>query len=126
MKHAPPQQTPEVHETVDAWHHHTSDEGMPQKEHAPRVNTLVLTFVFVAIVTVISATIGASILYFTRHVTELRQQQIETTVLAADANAYREQSEQALKEFGWADAEKGVVRLPLDIARQRVIARYSK
>ena len=50
MKHAPPQQTPEVRETADEWHHHTGDEGMPQKEHAPRVNTLVLTFVFIAIV----------------------------------------------------------------------------
>lgn len=125
MVHHKPQHTPELHEVADQWHHHEAAEGMPQKEHGPRVNTVVLTGVFLAIVIVITGTIAAAILYFNQHITVLRQHEIETTVLAAEANEYRAAAEASFATYTWVDAEKGVVQLPLGVARERVLARYA-
>lgn len=125
MSHAKPQYTQEFHEVTTEWHHHTAAEGLPQKEHAGKVNTLVLTFVFFAIVSTISGTITASVLYFNRHITSLRQSQIETTSLAQAANDYRQAAEKAQENYTWADAHAGTVQVPIDIAEKRVISRYT-
>lgn len=120
-----PHFTPELHEEPDQWHRHTPDEGEPQAEHAAHENTLILAGVFVAIVVFIASTITASVLYFNRHVTGLRREQIESTLLAGDALAYRDTSEAAQRTYTWADAEKGVVQLPLDVATRRVVEEYA-
>ncbi len=125
MSHPKTQYAEHFHEVTDEWHHHTAAEGLPQKEHAGKVNTVVLTFVFFAIVSTISGTITASVLYFNRHITSLRQSQIETTALAQAANDYRHASEDAQKTYAWADAPAGAVRVPIDIARERVIRKYA-
>jgi hypothetical protein len=125
MTHHKPQYTTEFHEVTDEWHHHTAAEGLPQEEHAGKVNTVVLTFVFFAIVSTISGTITASVLYFNRHITSLRQSAIENTKQAADANLYRGESEKALTAFTWADARAGTVQIPLDMAKERVIRKYA-
>lgn len=118
--------TPEHHEEPDAWHRHTSDEGAPQAEHAANVNTLILGGVFAAIIVFIVAAITASIVYFNRHVTGLRRAQVESTVLSAEALAYRDGAEAAQRAYTWADAARGVVQLPTDVAAQRVIDRYAR
>ncbi len=125
MSHKKTQYATELHEVTDSWHHHTAAEGAPQHEHGSRVNTVILTFVFIAIVSVISGTITSAVLYFNRHITSLRQSQIETTVLAKAANEYRAAAEAAQAKFGWADARAGAVQIPLDLARERVIKRYA-
>lgn len=117
--------TPEHHEEPDAWHRHTSDEGAPQAEHAANVNTLILGGVFAAIIVFIVAAITASIVYFNRHVTDLRRAQVESTVLSAEALTYRDRSEAAQHAYTWADAAKGVVQIPTDVAAKRVMERYA-
>lgn len=113
-----------VHEEPEPWHRHSPEEGEPQQEHAGSVNTTILLGVFVATVVFVFASILFTYLYFTRYMTNLRQEQIETTVMASDYRDYKERSAAALGQFGWVDAEAGVVSLPLEVAKARVLERY--
>jgi hypothetical protein len=124
MSHKLPH-TPDIHEEPDPWHRHTVDEGIPQVEHAATVNIPILMGVFVATVVFVSATILFTMIYFKRHVTALRQERIETTVVGQGARDYKEAALANLDGYGWADAQAGHVSLPLDVARQRVIEAYS-
>ena len=116
--------TPEVHEEPTAWHRHTIEEGVPQVEHAATVNIPILMGVFVATVVFVSATVLFTMIYFKRHVTALRQERIETTVMGQAARDYRDASLAQLNGYGWTDPAAGVVALPLDVARERVIESY--
>jgi hypothetical protein len=117
--------TPEVHEEPDAWHRHTLEEGIPQPEHAGKINVPILMGVFVATVVFVSAAILFTIVYFTRHLTTLRHQRMETTQLSEDVRTYRDKTMEALNRYAWADAKAGTVSLPLDEAKQRVLRGYA-
>jgi hypothetical protein len=125
MKHQT-QHTPEHHEAVEAWHHHSADEGQPQEEHAGKVNTRALGVVFFSIVLFFIATATASILYFVRYTTELRQKKIETHAWATQFSEDYQRQVEGLQQYAWADAAAGTVQVPLDIARRRVIEKYGK
>ncbi|MCC6659606.1 MAG: hypothetical protein IT437_01845 [Phycisphaerales bacterium] len=120
-----PHHTPEVHEEPDAWHRHTPDEGPSQPEHAGKINVPILMGVFVSTVVFVSAAIAFTIVYFTRHLTDLRQERIETTVLGGPARDYRDAAFSHLNQYEWADAKEGRVSLPIEEAKKRVIRGYS-
>jgi hypothetical protein len=124
--------TPDVHEHADAWHHHTSDEGLPQVEHLGVVSTAVLARWFVVIVGALTLTLVALFVYFTSSVTQLKAQIQETTALGLEARKARDEAMAVLGAEGgpgvyrWSDPAAGKVQVPLSIAKERVIARYSQ
>jgi hypothetical protein len=118
--------TPEVHEEPDQWHRHVAAEGTPQEEHAANVNTTVLLGVFVAVVVFVSGAILFTYIYFTRHMTALRQSRIEITAMGDEFRAQRAASLSRLNSYGWVDAEAGVVSIPIEAAKARVIEEYKK
>jgi hypothetical protein len=116
--------TVEVHAEPESWHRHTPEEGLPQQEHAGKVNTTILLGVFVAIVVFVAGAILFTYLYFSRYMVTLRREKIETMAMAEEFNAYRARATAELEEYGWVDPQAGVVRLPLDVAKARVLAAY--
>lgn len=117
--------TPEMHEEPDAWHRHTLADGIPQPEHAGKINVPILLGVFVATVVFVAAAILFTYVYFTRHLTTLRQSRVETTVLSEPARKERDKTLERLGDYRWADARAGTVTLPLSVARERVIRGYT-
>lgn len=128
MSHKP-HYTQHVEEHVDQWHHHSSEEGAPQEEHASKPNIPVLLGAFVGSVAFVGATILATYLYFGVHMRSLRAKRMENTALAADFLKYRGDTNKKLADgnMWWNDdnARAGLVSIPLDKARERVIARYA-
>lgn len=115
---------PHEHHEPDSWHRHTSDEGLPQVEHGSRVNVTTLSIVFVAMTLFMVVSVAALIVYFDRHTRDVRQQGLETTTEATEyALPYRQQATDQLGGFGWS-ADGTHVRLPVDVAKQQIVARY--
>ncbi len=129
MSHKP-QYTQQVEEHVEAWHHHTPDEGLPQVEHGAKPNSLILFIAFLSSVGFVGLTILATYLYFNAHTRDLRAEVVENTKLGAEARDYRDASHAKLASgYIWLNddaARAGHVTLPLEIAKQRVIERYKK
>lgn len=126
MRHTEPEIVV-LDETPDAWHMHTPQEGPPQPEHGARTDPGALITAFVAMVAFLAAVAVLCVIYFERRVTQLRQERIETTVLAADYLKYRDQARQRLESYGWWDAQaarEGRLSVPLDKAVERVLAQY--
>jgi|RhiMethySRZTD1v2_1073278.scaffolds.fasta_scaffold390220_2 hypothetical protein len=126
MSH-PTHYTPEFHEEPDSWHRHTVDEGEPQAEHGGKPNNFLLAIAFLASLGFVAAVILASFLYFQKHMTSLRQERAESTVLSTDFVKYRDTAQAALQDFSFATpdlARAGTVMVPAEEATKRVIARY--
>lgn len=83
---------PQPEEHLDAWHRHTLSEGMPQAEHAGDVNVRGLLAAFALTSLGVVAVVIVIVVYYRATVVEARRQRIETTVLATEANEYRQQS----------------------------------
>ncbi len=101
---------------LDEWHQHTPDEEAPQMEHAAHVNALILTQWYVGLVVSVVAVVVILTIYFTRQVTELRRERIETTAMATEEVEYQNEVEARLEQLGLADAMQQVVE---DYARAR-------
>ncbi len=124
------QTVPHEHEEPDAWHRHSSSEGMPQREHGSKANPAVLGIAFALSVALVAGVVLATVVYFRKHITELRKERIETTVLSADYLKYHSESDARLAGYSWASddlAREGKhVSLPIEEAKKRVMDRYSK
>ncbi|MCC5787864.1 MAG: hypothetical protein JJU33_14315 [Phycisphaerales bacterium] len=115
------------HTEPDEWHTHTPDEGPPQEEHTSRVNAGILFLVFCVMTVSLTVTVVALIFYFSQHTTALKTELHETTDWRTDISIpYRESARQALTGYAWEDEDNEVVRVPLDLAIDRVIERYSE
>ncbi|MFG0283677.1 MAG: hypothetical protein ACF8R7_04585 [Phycisphaerales bacterium JB039] len=84
--------TPHPDQRPDAWHRHTLAEGLPQSEHAAHVDVRGLLVAFLLTSVGVAAVIIVIVLYFQSSVVQARRDRIETTVLAAEANEYRQQT----------------------------------
>lgn len=123
MTHRDPHYVPPVHEEPDPWHRHLPEqEGLPQHEHGARANPVLLALVFTVSVISVVALVAAVAIYTRRHFVTVRQEQLETTVLAEQALAERLKWEQLLEQGGWLDAE--TVQAPIEVAMEQVIEQY--
>lgn len=115
------------HEHPDSWHRHTSDEGAPQVEHAATINLVSLTVIFVFMSVFLVVTVAGLIVYFDRHTTSVRQQEVEHTILAEQESLpYRTQSLDALGGYAWSDPKAGKVNIPVERAMDRVVEMYAE
>ncbi len=121
-----PTYLPHEHEQPDAWHRHSSDEGMPREEHGARVNPVAL---FVALILMGVFTAGASIvtvIYYVQHTSSLKQELRETTNSAAQQIEYRADAMNLQDNFAWEDTQAGTVRIPISQAMDRVVEQYQR
>lgn len=120
---------PAEHEHSDAWHTHIVGDGSPQHEHGSRINVHVVWISFLFTVGFVVATILLAGRYFIAQSTRARIANIETTVLAEPFWAEKAAADARLNGWGWsgADAAKaGLVSIPLDAARAKVMEAYGK
>ncbi|MBX3365432.1 MAG: hypothetical protein KF866_11810 [Phycisphaeraceae bacterium] len=113
------------HEAPDSWHRHSAEEGAPQVEHGAHINLFMLTVIFIIITAFLVVTVAGLIVYFDRHTTKLRQQEIENTILAEQESLpYRDQSQLALSGYAWSDQKAGKVHIPIEEAMKKVVQQY--
>ncbi|MFO0861400.1 MAG: hypothetical protein U0570_12675 [Phycisphaerales bacterium] len=111
---------------ADAWHHHSAAEGVPQHEHAATVDTFATFQVLVGILGFTAVFILVTILYFNVSVRQQQELKIETIGAAEMALATKGQVQAELGSFGVVDADKKIVRIPIDRAMDRVVKSYQK
>lgn len=115
---------PHEHAHADAWHHHETSEGLPQVEHGAETNMLSLALWGTALVVTVVVSIGAVWVYFDSYSTQEKARKQET-FMSAEAMQYKASIvDQELKAYGWADAQNNTVRVPLSVAKEKVITRY--
>lgn len=128
--HATTQYQPEP---PDAWHAHTADEH-PQAAHAENINGVqVVAYGIVAFILIAAATVATAV-YFNWYKNRLEialQERPDlvgdtTTQIQGEYLSKRQAIEGDLSRFGWANAAKGTVRVPLDRAMETVIANYQR
>jgi len=112
------------HGHADAWHHHSSAEGVPQHEHAATINTTNTFLVLFVIFGFTAVFILVTILYFNVTVRHVQEARIETIGGAELFNTTKGQMEADLSTFGVVDPATKTVRIPVDRAIERVVKRY--
>ena len=118
---------PVEHEAPDEWHRHTVTEGTPQAEHGAIASPGTIAKVFVAMTTTVVGSVLVVALYFNHTTAEYRQEITESTVTSKAFNEYKSNVfEKEMSTYGWADPTAGTVRIPIDKAMEKVVARYGK
>ncbi|MDX2131682.1 MAG: hypothetical protein SFY69_06495 [Planctomycetota bacterium] len=125
--------TPEVHEHVDAWHHHGADEGLPQAEHLGNLNVTAIFRWGAAISVIFVLVLVVTAMYFSRYTNRLRLERQERAAwngLSAEARGLRDSAEATLstggkpETYAWASEQQGAVQLPIEQAMRKVAQTY--
>ncbi len=114
--------TPAPHEHSDSWHHHATEEGRPQHEHAAVVNTMSLARWFVILVVALVVVIVVISVYFTSSVTRMKAERVETNALSADIS--REKARTGAILATGKGPQGTPVQVPIDQAMEHVISGY--
>lgn len=110
---------------ADAWHHHEASEGLPQAEHGAETNMLSLALWGAALVVTVVGSVAAIWVYFNSYSTQEIARKQET-FMSAEAMQYKARIvDQEMKSYGWADAQNNSVRIPLTVAKDKVISKYN-
>lgn len=109
----------------DDWFRHTTDEGLPQREHAAHVNSTAIGLTLLAIVFGVLFTVIVLSMYFIGYTTRIKAERQEGTESAAAYLTYRDLSQRNMQRFGWIDREAGTVHLPIDRAIEDVVVFYN-
>ena len=118
-------EVPHHHAEPDAWHRHSSDEGMPQEEHGSTVNPTALGIVFVAMVFGVVFVLLILTAYFNNYTYTYKARQQEGVPVARSVfETDKAFAASRLAGYGWINRDAGTVHLPLDAAYQTVIAQY--
>lgn len=112
---------------VDDWHRHLPMEGLPQREHGSKVNPVALAIVGVVTTLGLIVTVIAVVIYYTNSITKARAARVETSATAEASYTDYMNAQQARTGYGVSKSEtQDAVRIPLDIAAQRVIEQYQQ
>ena len=119
---------------TDAWHSHAG-EAPAQAAHSEDVNVpMVIAYGTACFAAVIAVIILTAIYYFwyVNSVKIAREEQVDggptaTSVLQNEyLQARRGIEEVDFKQPGWSDAERNLVRIPIDLAMKKVVEQYGK
>jgi hypothetical protein len=121
------QHLPHEHEEPDPWHRHTPDEGLPQEEHG-RANPAVLGVSLLATVVFLVGVVLVIFIYFETFTTTLRAERTESTALSKQQLEYKRTARETLNDYNVLPptvAPQGVITVPIDQAKEKIIARYA-
>lgn len=114
-----------AHAHADAWHHHDPTlEGLPAREHTAMISAAVVTKWTLALTVLVVIFIVGVLMFFSHEMTRLYNERQDVD-LSSSARAAREQARAELGSYGWADTAAGRVRVPMDLALERVVAAYA-
>jgi hypothetical protein len=116
---------------ADDWHHHGKAEGVPQAEHTADINSSLIAKWFIGIMIAVVVLVVIVSVYFDSVATQLRASRVETTVSSKAALDARAEADRVLGNngappvYGWSDAEKGTVQMPIEYGKNKVIEKYN-
>ena len=108
----------------DDWFRHSSDEALPQVEHAQHVSTKALGITLLLIVFGVLFVLLIISAYFSSYTTQVRAERQEGTSSAAEYLSYRSGMDRRLAETGWIDRTNQTLHIPLDRAIELVVDDY--
>lgn len=119
--------TPEHHERPDNWHRRTSDEGVPQEEHASHVSYAWVAAAGATMAVAVILTVVLITVYYEHYVAQLKLERQETTQFTTQAEARRDAAEQQLQDQPAKTDEQdtGTAEEPIDKAMDDVVNEYS-
>lgn len=121
-----PDRVPEIHETPDEWHRHTTQEARPQAEHGSKINGAILGLTFLVIFAGLAVTIGVITVYYFSYVTKVKAERMETTVMAEESYARFNTARSSENSYRWATVSSGeLVLIPMDRAIEQVVSAYA-
>ena len=106
----------------DTYHEHTPDEGAPMPEHGSHVSPKMLGITLIVMVLGVLIVILGLVVYFDSYMSSYRAEANESDELSAATWEEIQDKKASLEEYAWIDNE--TVRIPLDEAADRVLARY--
>jgi len=125
-EHHTPHTVEELEESLqahDEWFRHDASEPHHQEAHGQTNTTLILGFLGGTVVFV--AVVGFIVYqYFLLLAREQQESLQERRTNTAEVRSMEAAWGETLSSYGWVDAQAGVVRVPLEVARERVIERY--
>lgn len=114
------------HEHPDAWHTHTTDEPMPQHEHASEIAARRIIWMGVIGFILLAIVCQATIEYFKYYAQRLKVDREEGAPLYVAADKYRADSLAQLQSPTVEYVPQGnYIRVPLPEATKRVMTRYA-
>lgn len=125
MSHDHDHYLPAEHPQPDAWHRHSSDEGMPQAEHAARINPFGLYVGVFGILGFVVVSVIVVAIYFQSYVSTYRAEKQESVDVSEEYVAMRARADATLANYQWIDMRENVVSLPIDVAMDRVVDAYA-
>lgn len=106
----------------DVWFRHTAKEPHHQDSHGDTKTVVILMFMAATVVAVFG--LGLIVLKYFEAEARVLKADMENFTPRKDFDDSIERWNVDLTTYGWADAEAGVVRLPLDQAMAKVRAEY--
>lgn len=119
-----PAETPHTEPHLDSWHQHARAEGVPQLEHAGKVNAKLLAAWIGGILIFVVLFVGSVAVYLNNRLARDRAEVMETLVRRDAFRGYREGVKTNFTQFSWVDRGEGTVRTPIDDAKRRVVRAY--
>lgn len=111
--------TPAVHEHADSWHHHGSEEGLPQREHASVAKAGSITKWYVGIVVSVGVTVLVLVMYYGLYSSTMKTELFEEQAwkaMAAEASSAKAQQMAELEKGAW----------PISAAMDKVVEKYAQ
>lgn len=109
--------------TDDQWHRHTGEEA-PQQAHGSTATWSIFVVGIVGFLFVVGSIFSISVYFKMSSQREIAAKQ----EVSMDADFKGAQAEWAdtLSGYGWADGPKGLVRIPLSVAKTKTIEAYAQ
>ena len=111
----------------DDWFKHDASEPQHQEMHG-KINPLGIMLTLLATLVVVAVTMIVVLkFFFDPAIYQNKAERLEarTAQIAAPAQEKLANWESDLGSAGWVDSNTGVVRLPLEVARQKVMQEYA-
>lgn len=108
--------------TDDSWHAH-SGEAPPQHSHGAVTPALIMGVGLIGFLLVVVCVVVIT-QYFTMESQRERSSKQEVSI-GGEYRSLAATWEQSLSEFGWANAEAGTVRIPIEVAVDKVAREYA-
>ncbi|MEL6311312.1 MAG: hypothetical protein AAFR76_00415 [Planctomycetota bacterium] len=118
-------ETPHPEQHTDEWHTHGPAEARPHDAHTQQINIRILMISFVLMVVTVGVLVIAITLFYRSTSAQLSAERLENVTGWTDEYIpYRTAAKEQVNGFHADDPEAGTVRIPVEVAYEKVINAY--